>query len=147
MLLPPHPLLTPILPTSRPLSTIIPAVNSLALSRTTDNSRRIRIRRSLHPQLPPLLKINPTLSLACLDLTESSLLRNASAIWTTSSAFVVGRLAIWFRIVPRAPSPRLRLGPRPPLLLLLLPPPLRAREKRRQSSAHSTAGGLRNVQR
>ena len=146
MLLPPHPLPTPILPTSRPLPTTVLAVNSLALNRTTDNSRITRIRRSLHCQLPPLLRISPTLSLACLDPTESSLPRNASAIWTTSSAFIVERLAIWFWIVPRAPSLRLRLGPQPPLLLLPLLPPLQAQEKRRQSSVRSTAGGLQNIQ-
>ena len=87
-----------------------------------------------------------TLLLACLAPTESSLPRNASAVWTTSSVFVVERLATWFWIVPRAPGLRLRLGLRPLLLLLPLPLPLWVWEKYRQSSAHSTAGGLRKVQ-
>ncbi len=38
--------------------------------------------------------------IVCLDPMESSFLRNANAVWTTSSAFIVERLATWSRIVP-----------------------------------------------
>jgi len=139
--LPPTPI--PLPPISLRLPTTVPAINSLAVpNRTTDSSNGTKINRSQPHRLPLLLKISQTRLLTYLVPTGSSLLKNANAVWTTSSASVAESLAIWFWTALNTRSPRLRPVPQP----CRLPPPLWAWEKLRQFSVLPTAGGLRLFQ-